>query len=82
MIELSPEVVRIDGKEFAPEKCFGQLKIILSRKNDAGIHANDAIVVLRVDPKTKRGMIADVEVAMRKLNIRRVEYTVLDERSS
>jgi biopolymer transport protein ExbD len=68
--KLQLEQTVIDKKEFEKE-----LKIIVDRKIKSGLKKDELIIDLRVDKNTRRGDVADVEVSLRRLNIRQVTYS-------
>jgi hypothetical protein len=75
LIKLSPQEITIENIKVDADKFQDELKKIIDDKVDDGYKREELIVSLRVDSETKRGMIADIETAMRKLNVRRVEYS-------
>jgi hypothetical protein len=74
-VKVSPEEVLIDGQKIEVDKFQGELKKVVDYKVKTGYKKDELVIRMAVNPGTKRGMLADIEVAMRKLNIRRVEYS-------
>ncbi|HEX6891991.1 MAG TPA: hypothetical protein VF141_14890 [Chryseolinea sp.] len=74
-VKVSPQEVLIDGRKIEVEKFQSELKKIIDDKVKTGYKKDELVIRMAVNSRTKRGMLADIEVAMRKLNVRRVEYS-------
>ena len=74
-VKVSPEEVLIDGRKIEVEKFQSELKKIIDDKVKTGYKKDELVIRMAVNSRTKRGMLADIEVAMRKLNVRQVEYS-------
>jgi hypothetical protein len=77
-VKVVLQEIFLDDKKIALDAFEDELKRIVDHKIKKGYKKEELVVKLVVDSKTKRGMIADIEVAMRKVNVRKVEYTALD----
>mgnify|MGYP001193188011 CR=1 FL=1 len=60
----------IDKKEFEKE-----LKIIVDKKVKYGYKKEELVINMNVDKNTSRGDVADIEVSLRRLNIRQIIYS-------
>ena len=60
----------IDKKDFEKE-----LKIIIDNKIKFGYKREELIINMKVDKNTRRGDVADIEVSLRRLNIRQINYS-------
>ena len=74
-IEISPEKLTLDGKDIHKDDFEKELKLIIDEKKADGIKREQLVVNLKVDSRTRRGDIADIETALRRLNVRRVNYS-------
>lgn len=60
----------IDKKDFEKE-----LKIIVDKKLKYGYKKEELVINTKVDKNTRRGDVADIEVSLRRLNIRQINYS-------
>jgi hypothetical protein len=74
-VEISPEKLTLDKKAIYKDDFEKELKLIIEEKAANGIKREELIINLRVDSRTRRGDIADIETALRRLNVRRVIYS-------
>jgi hypothetical protein len=82
LVEVFPKEINIDGKKITHEEFEIELKKAINVRLEAGIKQEVLFVSLIVDADTKRGQIADIEVAMRKLNVRKVLYSTRDGKTN
>jgi len=78
-VEISPEKLTLDQKNIQKDDFEKQLKIVIDKKKSDGFKREELIINLNVDKRTRRGDIADIETALRRLNVRRVNYSTLGE---
>ncbi|MCZ8020153.1 MAG: hypothetical protein O9294_00195 [Cytophagales bacterium] len=74
-IQVSPERLILENKEIAKADFEKELKAIVDKKIKDGIKRSELTVDLVTDLRTKRGDLADIEVSLRRLNIRRIIYS-------
>jgi hypothetical protein len=68
---------QIEKKDFEKE-----LKVMIGKKIDEGFKRDELTIVLKVDENTRRGDIADIETSMRRLNVRKVTYSVFGAKTN
>jgi hypothetical protein len=68
--KLELESNLIDKKNFEKE-----CKIIINNKLKFGYKMEELVIDMSVDKNTRRGDIADIEVSLRRLNIRQINYS-------
>lgn len=78
-IEISPGELRVNQKTINLSEFEKELEVIVKKKEGQGFKRGDLVVDLKVDVRTKRGDIADIETSLRRLNIRKVIYSTLGD---
>lgn len=76
-VKVTPTEITIEGKEIKHDEFEQELKKVVDSKVKQGLKRDDLFVRLFVDPNVKRGMLADIEVSMRRLNIRKILYSTI-----
>jgi hypothetical protein len=74
-LQLSPEKLILENKEIDKADFEKELKIIVENRIKDGIDKKELIIDLKTDKRTKRGDLADIEVSLRRLNVRRINYS-------
>jgi hypothetical protein len=75
LVQVSPERLILENKEIAKANFEKELKAIVDKKIKDGIKRNELTIDLVTDMRTKRGDLADIEVSLRRLNIRQITYS-------
>lgn len=78
-VEMSPASIILEQRQIEKGSFEKELKIVIDKKLREGFNKEELTINLRVDKNTRRGDIADVEVAMRRLNVRKVIYSTFAE---
>ena len=73
-VEISPGKLILNQKTIKKEHFEKELKTIIEEKETTGFKREELVINLKVDERTRRGDIADIEVALRRLNVRRIIY--------
>jgi hypothetical protein len=81
-VELSPDGLILEQKQIERKDFEKELKIVIDRKINEGFRKDELIVNLKVDENTRRGDIADVETAMRRLNVKKVVYSAFGRKQT
>lgn len=76
-VKVTPTEITIETKEIKHDEFEQELKKVVDSKVKQGLKRDDLFVRLFVDPNVKRGMLADIEVSMRRLNIRKILYSTI-----
>src|SRR5688572_13870626 len=79
-IEISPGKLTLNQKTIKKAHFEKELKSIIDEKEATGFKREELVINLKVDERTRRGDIADIEVALRRLNVRRVIYSTFDKK--
>jgi C-terminal processing protease CtpA/Prc len=74
-IQVSPEIIVIDTEPVQKHDFEKALRFVIGQKIEAGIPRENLIIHLKVDGATKRGELADIEVSMRRLNVKKIVYS-------
>lgn len=74
-IELSPGSLLLERRKIDKTSFEKELKIVIDKKMQEGFEKEDLIINLKVDKNTRRGDIADLQTAMRRLNVKKVIYS-------
>ena len=74
-VELSPNSLILEQKQIEKKDFEKELKTVIDKKIQDGFKKDELIINLKVDENTRRGDIADLETAMRRLNVRKVIYS-------
>ncbi len=74
-VQLSPEKLIIENKEIDKADFEKELKAIVDERTKVGLERKELTIDLKADKRTKRGDLADIEVSLRRLNVRRVTYS-------
>jgi hypothetical protein len=78
-VEVSPGSLILEQRQIEKESFEKELKIVIDKKVREGFNKEELTINLRVDKNTRRGDIADMETAMRRLNMRKVIYSTFAE---
>lgn len=78
-IEISPVNLLLEKKEIEKGSFEKELKIVIDYKLKQGFKKEELVVNLKVDKQTRRGDIADLEVTLRRLNVRKIIYSTIGE---
>ena len=81
-LDVSNTRILLDGVPVSRAELEKQCRMLRDNKMDQGIKPDQIIFNLYVDPHTKRGVLADIEVIMRKMNIRRINYFQPEKKKS
>jgi hypothetical protein len=76
-VDISPGNLVIEGKPIKLPEFEGALRDVIDAKVRQGLKPDDLEIRLRVALNTRRGDIADLETAMRRLNVRKIFYSML-----
>jgi biopolymer transport protein ExbD len=76
-VDIGPGQLFVEGKPISLPEFEGALREVIGEKERQGLKHDDLEIRLRVDANTRRGDIADLETAMRRLNVRKIFYSVL-----
>lgn len=74
-IEISPAKLLLENREIEKRSFEKELKIVIDYKLKQGFKKEELVVNLKVDKQTRRGDIADLEVSLRRLNMRKIIYS-------
>ena len=74
-IQISPEKLLLENKEINKVDFEKELKKIVDERTNDGLDKKELTIDLKTDKRTKRGDLADIEVSLRRLNVRRVTYS-------
>ena len=74
-IEVSPDKLILEQKIIDKNDFQKELKIVIDKKLNEEFKLNELTMNFKVDRRTRRGDIADIETVMRKLNVRKVNYS-------
>jgi hypothetical protein len=81
-VELFPDRLILEQKQIEKNDFEKELKLVINKKIEEGFKLEDLTIVLKVDENTRRGNIADLETAMRRLNVRNVTYSVFGRKQT
>ena len=59
-----------------------ELKSIIDEKETTGFKREELVINLKVEERTRRGDIADIQVALRRMNVRRIIYSTFDKQAA
>jgi adenosylcobinamide amidohydrolase len=65
----------LEKREIEKSNFEKELKTVVDSKIKQGYKREQLIINLMVDKETRRGDIADLEVVMRRLNVRKIIYS-------
>lgn len=74
-VQLSPEKLIVENKKINKSDFEKELTSIISERKKDGIAREELTIDLRADRDTKRGDLADLEISLRRLNMKRVTYS-------
>lgn len=75
VVQISPEKMIVENKEIRKADFEKILRAIIEERQQNGVERSELTIDLRTDKETKRGELADVEVSLRRLNVKRVNYS-------
>ena len=78
-VQLSPEKLLVENKEINKANFEKELKAIVDERKKNGINREALTIDLTADNNTRRGDLADIEVSLRRLNLRRIIYSTYDQ---
>jgi hypothetical protein len=81
-VELSPGRLILEQRQIEKNDFEKELKLAINKKIEEGFKRDELAIVLKFDGNTRRGDIADLETAMRRLNVRKVTYSVFDRKQT
>ena len=81
-IELYPDRLILEQNQIEKKDFEKELKVVIGKKIDEGFKRDELTIVLKVEENTRRGDIADIETSMRRLNVRKVTYSVFEEKTN
>src|SRR5262245_43355564 len=79
-IEIAPSKLTVNKEIVGIQDLERRLRGIIDEKKKAGIRSDELTVDVTVDPRTKRGTIADFEMILRKVNLRKLTFREPDLR--
>lgn len=72
---LTPDKLELNSNLIEKKDFEKELKIIIDNKIKSGYKREELIINMKVDKNTRRGDVADIEVSLRRLNIRQIIYS-------
>jgi hypothetical protein len=72
---LTPDKLELDNNLIDKKEFEKEFKIIVEKKLEHGYKKEELIINMKVDKNTRRGDVADIEVSLRRLNIRQIIYS-------
>ena len=75
LVEISPEKLVLENRQIKIREFESELKAIVRIKLKEGFKKEELTVNLKVDDKTTRGDIVDLESSMRRVSLRKVMYS-------
>jgi hypothetical protein len=82
LVELFPDRLILEQRQIEKNDFEKELKLVINKKIEEGFKRDELTIVLKVDENTRRGDIADLETAMRRLNVRKVTYSVFGRKQT
>jgi biopolymer transport protein ExbD len=80
-VEINPGKLILNQETIKKEHFEKELKSIIEAKKTTGFKCEELVINLKVDERTRRGDIADIEVALRRLNVRRIVYSTFGKQA-
>lgn len=65
----------VENKEISKADFEKILRAIIEERQQNGVERSELTIDLRTDKETKRGELAGIEVSLRRLNVKRVNYS-------
>lgn len=81
-VRVYTDYLMFENKLIRNDEFESRLKLEIEQRMKAGVKREDLIISMNVDPETKRGKIADLEVVMRRLNLRKIEYSTMGKKQT
>lgn len=74
-VRVSPDVVIVENQQVHQQDFEKALRVVIEQKIQKGISRDQLIVDLKVHEATTRGEVADLEMSLRRLNVRKISYS-------
>jgi hypothetical protein len=74
-IQVSPDIIVIENQPVQKHDFEKALGFLIEQKIEAGIPRENLTIHLKVDGATTRGDLANIEVSMRRLNVKKIVYS-------
>ena len=81
-VEVYPDRLILDQKQIEKKDFEKELELVISKKIEGGFKRSELTIFLKVDESTRRGDIADIEASLRRLNVRKVTYSVFGKKQT
>ena len=81
-VELYPDRLILEQKQIKKNDFEEELKTVVDKKIDEGFKKDELTIVLKVEKNTRRGDVADVEMSMRRLNVRKLKFSIFEKKTS
>lgn len=72
---MSPEILLVESRQIHKRDFESVLQAIIEQKMSTGIRREELTIDLKVDGSTKRGDVADIEMSLRRLNVKKITYS-------
>ncbi|GAA0196341.1 hypothetical protein GCM10009122_60910 [Fulvivirga kasyanovii] len=82
LVELYPDRLILEQKQIKKNDFEEELKTVVDKKIDEGFKKDELTIVLKVEKNTRRGDVADVEMSMRRLNVRKLKFSIFEKKTS
>jgi hypothetical protein len=79
-VEISPKKLLLEKRHIKMRDFESELKFVVGLKLKEGFKKEELTVNVKVDDKTRRGDIVDLETSMRRLDVRKVMYSTFDNK--
>lgn len=76
-VQVSPDTIFVENQRVDKHDFEKALRLVIEQKISAGIAQEEITIDMKVDGATKRGDIADIEMCLRRLNVRKITYSDL-----
>lgn len=74
-VQMSPEILLVESRQIHKRDFESVLQAIIEQKMSTGIRREELTIDLKVDGSTKRGDVADIEMSLRRLNVKKITYS-------
>jgi hypothetical protein len=75
LVEISPDKLLLENRQVKIRDFESELKAVVRGKLKEGFKNDELTVNLKVDDKTTRGDVVDLESCMRRVSLRKVMYS-------